>query len=239
MENLTVIVPFYNEEKYLYESVQRLLAEKIFERIILVNDFSSDNSPQIAKNLSDNHKHIYFISTSENIGKGNAIREALSKIETSHVIVHDADLEYFPEDIPEMFEIAKNNKDTLVLGSRTIGDKTRITLYKTTFYAQKIYAKVFSLFNNYKLSDIASCYWLLETKHLKEMNISEKGFSIEVEVLSKALKRGMKIIEVPISYEGRSYENGKKIRLIDGVKILFKIVSSSKATSFFDRSQTQ
>ena len=138
MDNLTVIVPFYNEEKYLYESVQRLLAEKIFEKIILVNDFSSDGSPQIANNLSDNHKHIYFISTSENIGKGNAIREALSKIKTSHVIVHDADLEYFPEDIPEMFEIAKNNKDTLVLGSRTIGDKTRITLYKTTFYAQKI-----------------------------------------------------------------------------------------------------
>jgi glycosyltransferase involved in cell wall biosynthesis len=239
MENLTVIVPFYNEEKYLYESVQRLLAEKIFERIILVNDFSSDNSPQIAKNLSDNHKHIYFISTSENIGKGNAIREALSMVNTSHVIVHDADLEYFPEDIPEMFEISKNNTDTLVLGSRTIGDKKRITLYKTTFYAQKLYAQVFSVFNNYKLSDIASCYWLLETKHLKEMNISEKGFSIEVEVLSKSLKRGMEIIEVPISYQGRSYENGKKIRLIDGINILLKIVSFSKAVSFFDRSQTQ
>ena len=77
------------------------------------------------------------------------------------------------------------------------------------------------------------------TKHLKEMNISEKGFSIEVEVLSKSLKRGMEIIEVPISYQGRSYENGKKIRLIDGINILLKIVSFSKAASFFDRSQTQ
>ena len=232
MNNLTVIVPFYNEEKYLYESVQRLLAEKIFEKIILVNDLSNDNSFEIAQNLSNNYEQIRVISTSKQVGKGNAIREALEHINTSHLIVHDADLEYFPEDISEMYQIAIKNRDSLILGSRTIGDKKRTNLYKTTFYVQKIYALLFSLLNSHRLSDIASCYWLLETKQLKSMNISENGFSIEIEVLSKALKKGLSIIEVPIKYEGRSYQDGKKIKLLDGLKIFLKIISSSKLASF-------
>jgi len=232
MNNITVIVPFYNEEKYLYESVQRLIVEKIFEKIILVNDLSNDNSFEIAQNLSNNYEQIHLISTSIQIGKGNAIREALEHVETSHVIVHDADLEYFPEDITEMYKIAIKNKDSLILGSRTIGDKKRTNLYRTTFYAQKIYALLFSILNNHRLTDIASCYWLLETEHLKSMNISENGFSIEIEVLSKALKEGLSIVEVPIKYEGRSYQDGKKIRLLDGLKILLKIISSSKFASF-------
>ena len=232
MNNLTVIVPFYNEEKYLYESVQRLLAEKIFEKIILVNDLSNDNSFEIAQNLSNNYEQIRVISTSKQIGKGNAIREALEHINTSHLIVHDADLEYFPEDISEMYQIAIKNRDSLILGSRTIGDKKRTNLYKTTFYVQKIYALLFSLLNSHRISDIASCYWLLETKQLKSMNISENGFSIEIEVLSKALKKGLSIIEVPIKYEGRSYQDGKKIKLLDGLKIFLKIISSSKLASF-------
>ncbi len=232
MNNLTVIVPFYNEEKYLYESVQRLLAEKIFEKIILVNDLSNDNSFEIAQNLSNNYEQIRVISTSKQIGKGNAIREALEHINTSHLIVHDADLEYFPEDITEMYQIAIKNRDSLILGSRTIGDKKRTNLYKTTFYVQKIYASLFSLLNSHRLSDIASCYWLLETKQLKSMNISENGFSIEIEVLSKALNKGLNIIEVPIKYEGRSYQDGKKIKLLDGLKIFLKIISSSKLASF-------
>ena len=241
MNNLTVIVPFHNEEKYLSDSVQRLLSEDIFEKIVLVDDCSSDNSSEIAKEIikKNNSKNLLLISTAANLGKGNAIRDALDVISSSHVIVHDADLEYFPEDIPEMFEIALKNKNTLVLGSRTIGTKKRTTLYRTTFYAQKIYAFIFSVLNNHRLSDIASCYWLLETDHLKNMNICEKGFTIEIEVLSKSLKNGLSIIEVPIKYEARSYENGKKIKLIDGIKILFKIILFSKAASFFDMSQTQ
>ena len=147
MNNLTVIVPFYNEEKYLYASVQRLLAEKIFEKIILVNDLSNDNSFEIAQDLSNNYEQIHVISTSNQIGKGNAIREALEHTNTSHVIVHDADLEYFPEDITEMYQIATNNKDSLILGSRTIGDKKRTNLYMKTFYAQKIYASISSNLN--------------------------------------------------------------------------------------------
>ena len=234
MNNLSVIVPFFNEEKYLEESVTRLLDQEIFSKIILVNDCSNDESLTIAKNLAEKFDIIETISTKQNKGKGNAIKEGLESVETTHVIVHDADLEYFPDDIPEMFEIAVANQNSLILGSRTIGHKKRISLYKTTYFAQKIYALIFSLLNNCKISDIASCYWLISTDSLREMNISSEGFSIEVEVLSKALRNKIKVIETPIKYHARSYDDGKKIKIYDGLQILIKIVALSKAFSFLN-----
>ena len=232
MYSLTVIVPFFNEEKFLAESIERILAEKIFEKIILVDDASTDGSLKIAQTFFNNYDEISLISTSNNSGKGNAIQEALSLVSSSHVIIHDADLEYFPDDIPEMYNLAKNNKNTLILGSRTIGNKKRTILYKKTYYGQKMFALVFSLLNKQKLTDIASCYWLIETKHLRKMNIAEKGFSIEIEVLSNAVRKGISIIEVPIKYEARSYADGKKIKLNDAFKIFLKIISSSKLYYF-------
>lgn len=223
MNKLSVIVPFYNEERYLKKSIQRLLTENIFEKIILVDDCSSDNSFNIAKSISQSYEHIVLISTSKNTGKGHAIKIALKEVETSHVIVHDADLEYFPNDIPEMFHEASKNINTLVLGSRVIGKKERTTLYKSTFYGQKIFSIIFSFLHKKKISDIATCYWLIETENLRKMNICENGFAIEIEVLSKAIKSGFKIIEIPIKYEARSYEEGKKIRSKDAIKIFLKI----------------
>jgi len=223
MNKLSVIVPFYNEERYLKKSIQRLLVENIFEKIILVDDCSTDNSFNIAHSLSQSYKHIDLISTSKNSGKGYAIKMALQEVETSHVIVHDADLEYFPNDIPEMFHEASKNKNVLVLGSRAIGTKERTTLYKSTFYGQKIFSIIFSFLHKKNVSDIASCYWLLETDNLRKMDICENGFAIEIEVLSKAIKNGLKIIEIPIKYEARSYEEGKKIIFKDALNIFFKI----------------
>lgn len=223
MNKLSVIVPFYNEERYLKKSIQRLLAENIFEKIILVDDCSTDNSFNIAHTLSKSYKHIDLISTFKNSGKGYAIKMALQEVETSHVIVHDADLEYFPNDIPEMFHEASKNKNVLVLGSRVIGTKERTTLYKSTFYGQKIFSIIFSFLHKKNVSDIASCYWLLETDNLRKMDICENGFAIEIEVLSKAIKNGLKIIEIPIKYEARSYEEGKKIIFKDALNIFFKI----------------
>ena len=111
------------------------------------------------------------------------------------MIVHDADLEYFPSDIIDMFEVAKDNPSKLVLGSRTIGEKIRNNKYKITYYGNKYLTYFFSLINFYKLSDIASCYWLIETDVLKSLNINENGFSIEVEVLSKFLLENKKLLK--------------------------------------------
>ena len=209
--SLSVIVPFYNEEKYLEESVKRLLNIKICNQILLVDDNSSDKSLEIAKKLKESKNNIELIELKNNQGKGNAIKEAINSINSTHTIVHDADLEYFPEDIISMFELVKEYPESLVIGSRTLEGKERDNKYKITFYANKYFTFLFSILNLTRLSDIASCYWLIDTEILKKINIVEKGFAIEVEVLSKFLRTGRKILEVPISYTGRTYQDGKKL----------------------------
>jgi len=217
MINLTAIVPFYNEENTLRQSVQRLLNEEIFSEIILSDDNSSDNSLEIAKTLSNDYQHIKYISSDKNLGKGNAINNAVNILNTSHVVIHDADLEYFPADIVRMYEKALTNQNSLILGSRFIGTKKRENVYLRTYFANRVMSIFFSLVNFYWVSDVATCYKLMPSKFLKNISIKEQGFSIEIEMLSKFLKYNKHIHEVPISYEGRSYEEGKKIKVSDGI----------------------
>lgn len=230
--SLGVIVPFYNEEKFLDKSISRLLQLDIVNQIVLVDDCSTDSSYSIAENFSSMNNSIFLTQTSLNSGKGAAVKRGLELISTTHVIIHDADLEYFPEDIPEMFNQINPDEDCLVLGSRTLGSKERINLYFFTYFGNKILTILFSILNNKKLSDIASCYWLVKVESLKKINLSEKGFTIEVEVLSKFIKNKINIVEVPIKYHARSYEDGKKIKFIDGIKILFTIIKYSKINFF-------
>ena len=232
-KEISVIVPFYNEENFIEQSISRLIDTNLFKKIILVNDKSSDNSGQIAEKICEEFDFIELINLDNQKGKGNAIKVGLDYVKTSHLIIHDADLEYFPSDIPKMFEVAKNNLSCLVIGSRTIGKKTRNNRYKITYYGNKILTYFFSSINFYKVSDIASCYWLIETEVLKNLDIKEKGFAIEVEVLSKFLQGGSKIFEVPINYDGRLYSEGKKIKLKDGISIFIKIIKYSKLLSIF------
>jgi len=217
MINLTAIVPFYNEEKTLKQSVERLLNENIFFEIILSDDNSSDYSSEIAKELSYKYKNIKYIHSNKNLGKGNAISNALSILNTSHVVIHDADLEYFPKDIVQMYERALTNQNSLILGSRFKGNKQRNNVYLRTYLANRFMSIFFSLINLYWVSDVATCYKLMPAKFLKNISIKEQGFSIEIEILSKFLKYNKHIHEVPISYDGRSYEEGKKIKVSDGI----------------------
>ena len=217
MINLTAIVPFYNEEKTLKQSVDRLLNENIFFEIILSDDNSSDYSSEIAKELSYKYENIKYIHSNKNLGKGNAISNALSILNTSHVVIHDADLEYFPKDIVQMYEKALTNQNSLILGSRFKGNKQRNNVYLRTYLANRFMSIFFSLINLYWVSDVATCYKLMPSKFLKSISIKEQGFSIEIEMLSKFLKYNKHIHEVPINYEGRSYEEGKKIKVSDGI----------------------
>ena len=232
-KEISVIVPFYNEERFIEQSISRLIDTNLFKKIILVNDKSSDTSGQIAEKICEQFDFIQLINLDNQKGKGNAVKVGLEHVKTSHLIVHDADLEYFPSDIFEMFEAAKMNPSCLVIGSRTIGIKKRNNRYRTTYFGNRTLTYFFSLINFYTVSDIASCYWLIETEVLKNLDIKEKGFTIEVEVLSKALLRGNKIIEVPINYEGRLYSEGKKIKIKDGILILIKIIKYSRLLSIF------
>ena len=221
MHNLCVIIPFYNEKIFLEESIKRVLANDIYDQIVLSDDSSNDGSELIAKKYSGRHDKILYIKSDKNLGKGNALNQAKHHINTSHVVVHDADLEYFPSDIVEMFNSSKKYPESLILGSRFIGTKERKNVYLRTIIANKIMSLFFSLVNFYKVSDVASCYKLMPTSFFKNIDLVERGFSIEIELLSKFLKINRSIKEVPIKYEGRSYSEGKKIKTSDGFKYLF------------------
>tara|TARA_A100001015_G_C14977129_1_gene707793 strand:- start:139 stop:831 length:693 start_codon:yes stop_codon:yes gene_type:complete len=220
VQNLSVIVPFFNEENFLEISVQRLLDNDIYNEIILVDDCSTDSSSSIAKKLELENEKVIYLKTQDNGGKGYAVASAISLLSSTHTVIHDADLEYFPNDILEMYEQSKLNTISLILGSRFIGNKKRTNIYLRTFLANRIMSLFFSAVHFYRISDVATCYKLVPTSFLKETNFKENGFSFEIEILSKYLKFNKSVVEVPISYEGRSYDEGKKIKTIDGIMYL-------------------
>tara|TARA_A100000164_G_scaffold272252_1_gene244191 strand:- start:219 stop:914 length:696 start_codon:yes stop_codon:yes gene_type:complete len=222
--SLSVIVPFFNEEKTIEDSLRRLLKVDVIEQIICVNDCSKDKSLAIVNQLKKEDSRIKIISNKVNNGKGFSITSAKKYINTSHVAIHDADLEYFPEDLVLMWEKVENFEESLILGSRFIGSRTRKNIYKRTHFANKLMSLFFSLVNFYKVSDVATCYKLFPNRFFQSIDLLEKGFSIEIELLSKFLKFNRSIFEVPIRYEGRSYAEGKKIKSKDGVLYLINTI---------------
>ena len=224
MYSLDVIVPFFNEEDFLEESVNNLIKTKVYDHIYLVNNNSTDKSKEIALRLVQNNSNITYLETNNEKGKGVGLKKAIENINSSHTVIHDADLEYIPTDLVKMKQISMQNPKSLIIGSRFIGDMQRDNKYRRTIYANKFLSKLFSLVYRSNISDIATCYKLIPTKDLINMNISEKGFSVEIEIIAKYLKiDNANILEIPIKYIGRTFEEGKKISLSDGFQYLFKI----------------
>ena len=219
---LSIIIPCFNEEKTIAELINKIFNLDIKKQVIVIDDKSNDNS----RDIIEKHKHKVdkIIYHEKNLGKGGAIISAKKFIEGDYVVIQDADLEYFPEDIVEMFELAKKNENSLILGSRFKGNKERKNIYKRTYYANKLMSFFFSIVHNYKVSDIATCYKLFPQNFFTSVNFVEKGFSIEIEIISKFLKYNKSIVESPIRYEGRSYSEGKKIKLLDGVYYLLNTI---------------
>ena len=224
MINLSVIVPFFNEEIYLEESVNRVLNAAQFSQILLIDNGSTDSSLSIAKDIESKNKNVFVIQSSIQKGKGHALKQAFKLVSNDHFIVHDADLEYFPEDILEMYELSKVNNQSMILGSRFIGHRERDNKYLSTYLANRLISFYFSFLNFYFVTDVATCYKLMPKEFLKKTNFLEDGFAIEIEILSKFLKYNKSIIEHPIRYIGRTYDEGKKIKLSDGFIYLYKII---------------
>ena len=230
VNNLTVVIPFYNEERFIEQSLNRVLKSNIADEIILIDDGSTDRSFKLVSEITDSISFAKVLKNNKNLGKGNALNIAREHVNTSHIVIHDADLEYNPEDILKMIEKSNLSPNSLILGSRFKGNESRVNVYKRTYFANKLMSLFFSIIHSIKISDIASCYKLMPSKFYKNLNIKENSFSIEVEILAKFLKYNQSIIEVPISYQGRSYEEGKKIKTIDGISYLLKTLKYK----FFD-----
>ena len=226
---LSIIIPCYNEKKSIEEILRRvnqsLKNYKISKyEILIVDDFSNDGTIDILKNLENREKiQIYFHET--NLGKGAAIHTALKYITGDITLIQDADLEYDPLDYDKLllpfFEV---NAD-VVYGSRFLGGGKYVRIHFFWHYlANKILTFICNLFVNLNLSDMETGYKAFKTSALKSIELIEKSFSFEPEVTIKLSKKKYKFFEVPITYNGRSYEEGKKIGLKDAFIALKTII---------------
>ena len=220
-------MPFFNEENTLEIAVTNLVNEDFASEIILVNDGSNDKSYEIASSLQNKHKFIKLIESKENKGKGHALKLGINVASKKFIGVLDADLEYSPNDLKNLFqEIDINNLD-IVCGSRFIGDFKRDNIYVRTYLANKFLSMFFSIIHREKVTDIATCLKVFRKTLFDSIDLKANGFSIEVEILAKTLSKSDNFKEFPISYTARSYEEGKKIKLIDGFRYIYSIIRYS------------
>ena len=219
----SIIVPFYNEEATLEKSVFKLVNEKFNKEIILVNDGSTDKSKDIASNLEQKYDSIRLINFKENRGKGFAVKTGMQESSGDIVGIFDADLEYSTEDLNDLIEFIRKENTDFVCGSRFIGNKDRKNIYLRTFIANKLMSLLFSYVYKNKITDVATCLKVFKREIIENINIEKDDFSIEIELIAKAISQTSDFKEMPISYNGRSYADGKKIKFLDGFKYIFAI----------------
>ena len=216
---LSVLVPIYNEEKTLKEVLQKLFSVQQVTEVIVVDDGSTDSTPKILAQLK--HKKLRTFRK-ENGGKGSAIRYALKHATGNFVLIQDADLEYDPEDIPALLEPIRRGRVDIVYGSRFLGPHLNLLFWHRV--GNSVLNFLVNILFNTTLSDMETCYKVVPTAVLRDLKLTSNAFDIEPEITCKLLKKGYKIFEVPISYIGRDFSEGKKITWRDGIEAVRTII---------------
>lgn len=212
---LSVIVPVYNEENTVQTILKKLLEQKSVGEIIIVDDGSEDATEEKVKKVKDK-KIKYF--KKENGGKGSAIQYGLNKVTKEYVLIQDADLEYDPEDIEGLIEPIRKEKAEIVYGSRFLGPHLNLLFWHRV--GNSVLNFLVNVLYNTTLSDMETCYKLMPTELLKSLHIESNSFDMEPEITCKLLRKGHRIYEVPISYVGRDFSEGKKITWRDGISAI-------------------
>lgn len=228
---LSVLVPVYNEERTLEEVVRRVCAVQLPKEIILVDDGSKDRSREILARLKDQSErandplnHIKVFLQPENQGKGAAIKTAISHITGDVVIVQDADLEYDPKDYPSLLEPIQDGSADVVYGTRFAGGGAHRVLFFWHSLGNRTLTLLSNMLTNLNLSDMEVGYKVFRADILKGIELKSNRFGFEPEITVKLAKRGYRFYEVPISYHGRTYEEGKKITWKDGIAALYYMI---------------
>tara|TARA_B100001245_G_C22732395_1_gene355488 strand:+ start:31 stop:723 length:693 start_codon:yes stop_codon:yes gene_type:complete len=225
---ITVIIPCYNEKATIKEIVNKVNNYNDYKKeVIIVDDGSTDGTKEILeKEIKQTvYKIIYH---EQNLGKGAAISSALNHVNGEVVIIQDADLEYDPKDYTNLLRPFLEKKADIVLGSRFLGGVGPVRIHFFWHYvANKILTLICNIFINLNISDMETGFKLFKTKAIKSIKLYEKSFGFEPEVVIKLAKKNFIFYEVPVSYYGRSYEEGKKIRLKDAFTALYCIVKYS------------
>lgn len=220
--SLSVIVPIFNEEKTIKKILFKVLKRPEVYEIIVVDDGSTDSSREIVKNL--NNKKINLLIHKKNLGKGNAIRTGIKFAKGKYLIIQDGDLEYFPSDYPKLLKLLEQNQAEFVMGSRWAKKNKRgyFLAQAGNWYLTTLTNLLFGC----KLSDSYTCYKVGPLSLWKKLKLSSNRFEIEAEIVTKIIRNGYKIKEVPIRYNPRSFNKGKKINWKDifkGTKTLFQL----------------
>lgn len=216
---ISIIIPVFNEEKTIVKIIQLLRDVVGFHKeIIVVDDASTDNTGRKLQEI----KGIKIVKHSKNLGKGLAIRSGIETATGDYILVQDADLEYDPQDILSMIKPINQGKAEVVYGSRFTGPRRNMFFWH--WMGNQFLTLVTNVLYNTTLSDMETCYKLIPLKLIKSLNLRAKRFEFEPEVTAKILKRNIRIWEVPISYAGREYNEGKKITWKDGIPALWTLL---------------
>jgi glycosyltransferase involved in cell wall biosynthesis len=222
---LSVVVPIYNEEQTLREIVRRILEVPQLLEIVLVDDCSTDGTPGILRDLAARYPdRIVTTRHAKNGGKTEALKTGFRLTRGEVVIVQDADLEYDPAEIPDVIAPILANHADVVFGSRFLVRKAARAIYYYHYLANKLLTFVSNLMTNVNLTDVETCYKAFRGDIIRKMKISSRGFGFEIEVTAKVAKLKCVIYETPISYYGRTYDEGKKITAMDGLAAFFYII---------------
>jgi glycosyltransferase involved in cell wall biosynthesis len=218
------VVPVYNERNTLVEILRRMraveLPDGIEREIIVVDDGSTDGTSDVLKQLGDSTVRI--VSHERNRGKGAALRTGFERATGDYVLVQDADLEYDPEDWPRLIAPVLAGKARVVYGSRFTGERKNMLFFH--WVGNRFLSLTTNVLYNTTLSDMETCYKLIDRTLLDGIQLHANRFDIEPEITAKLLKRKVRIYEVPISYNGREFDEGKKITWKDGFAALWTLV---------------
>ena len=222
---LTIIVPAYNEKKSISKIIDQINEKIIYtKQIIVIDDFSNDGTRDVIKNLSNIDEIVFH---QRNMGKGAAIKSAIPFIKGDIVAIQDADLEYDPEDLNKLAKEILNQKTNVAYGSRVLnkkryGNNNFISNFR--IFGNHVLTILSNLFNSQQLTDAHTCYKVFKREIFLKLNLKENDFAFCPEVTTKIFLLNEKIKEIPISYKGRSVEDGKKINFYDAIRALTTIL---------------
>ncbi len=218
---LTVVMPVYNERATLEEIVGRVHAVPVRKELIAVDDCSTDGSRELLERLAS-EQGFRLLKQDRNRGKGAAVRRGIAEAGGDVIVVQDADLEYSPEEYPELLDLIVKGKADAVFGSRFIG-RHRCFLF-SHYLANRFLNLITNVLYNTTMTDMETCFKAVRADLLKSLPLRSDRFGIEPEITAKLFKRRARVYEVPITYEGRDYSEGKKITWRDGFPALWTLI---------------
>lgn len=224
MKKVSILIPVYNEIQSLEQLLQRV-EEAPFagleKEVILVDDYSTDGTRDILKNLENKYKVLYH---DVNQGKGAALRTGFGAVTGDIAVIQDADLEYDPKDYDGVLQLILNGEADVAYGSRFMDLTQSETVVKVNFFANKMLTLMTNILFGAKLTDMETCYKAFKTEFIKDIKIKSNRFDFEPEITAKVLKKKAKLKEAPISYHGRTFEEGKKITMKDGIHAVIALI---------------